>query len=88
MKTSEMIKSTVDGGAKLIRLKKNQVKGEAIQYDVKPIFTGSKKGWIMLDTFTASAMLAVYNGLRPEMQEKFDKISLPRLIDFTWKHVA
>lgn len=50
-------------------------------------FTGKKKGWFYFDGFTASAMLVVYNNLKPELQEKFDKIPLNKLVDFTWTHV-
>jgi hypothetical protein len=62
-------------------------KGKPYHYDVKDAFTGKKKGWFYMDAFTASAMTAVYNALTPENRPKFDCIALPRLIDFTWKHV-
>lgn len=88
MLISEVIKKVTDEHqAVLIRLRKGHVKGQPYEYDVKELFTGNKKGWVVLDGFTASAMLAIYNGLKPENQDKFNLISLPKLIDFTWKHV-
>ncbi len=85
MKVSEIIQSE---GLKLIRNKKEEhVKGTPWQYDVKDAFTGSKKGWVYLDHFTKSAVLAVYNALSEEQKGKFDNIHINKLIDFTWKHV-
>ena len=88
MTISEIVKQSVNDGAVLIRYRANSHKetGTA-QYDCKPIFTGSKRGWTMLDITTAGAMLAVYNALKPEHQAKFDNIPLGRLVDFVWKQV-
>ncbi len=89
MTISEIVKNSHESGAVLIRYRANSHKetGTA-QYDCKPLFTGSKKGWTMLDITTAGAMLAVYNALRPELQAKYDNIPLGRLVDFCWKQVA
>ncbi len=89
MTISEIVKDSHESGAVLIRYRANSHKetGTA-QYDRKPLFTGSKKGWIALDITTASAMLAVYNALKPEHQAKFDNIPLGKLVDFVWKQVA
>jgi hypothetical protein len=40
-----------------------------------------------MDTFTAQMLIAIYNALSPENQDKFDSIPLPKLVDFGWKHV-
>lgn len=40
-----------------------------------------------LDTFTASALCAVYERLSETAQAKFDSIPLPKLIAFVWKMV-
>ena len=48
-----------------------------------PAFEGQ-----MLDLFTASAIVAVFEALSPANQQKFDAIPLPRLLDFVWKQVA
>ena len=85
MTTSEIIKQE---GIMLIRNRKEEhEKGAPWTYDVKEAFTGKKKGWVYLDQFTKSAMVAVYNALNEEMQAKFDRIHINRLIDFTWANV-
>ena len=40
-----------------------------------------------LDATTADMLAMVYDALRPELREKFERIPLPRLVDFGWKHV-
>lgn len=75
-------------GAQLIRYRKDSHKetGTA-QYDCKPMFTGSKRGWIALDSFTASAITAVFGAVRPDLQAKLVNLPLGRLIDICWKNV-
>ena len=85
MKTSEIIKND---GLVLIRARKEEhTKGAPWNYDIKEAFTGKKKGWVYLDQFTKSAMRAVFNALSDSAREKFDRIHIIRLIDFTWSHV-
>lgn len=68
----------------LLRLRKDEpIKPP--QYDAKPYFTGSKKGWIALDLFTALAICAVAKGLNPENRAKYEGMALPSLISITWK---
>ncbi len=88
MTISEIVKQSQDSGAVLIRYRANSHKetGTA-QYDCKPMFTGSKKGWIALDVMTSGAILAVYNALNETQRAKFDNIPLGKLVDFCWKHV-
>jgi hypothetical protein len=83
----EIVQRAHGEGAQLIRYRKESYKqtGTA-QYDVKPLFTGSKRGWIMLDIMTASMLLSVYNGLRPDLQAKFNNIPLGKLVDLGWKY--
>lgn len=45
-----------------------------VQWDAKPYFTGSKRGWIMLDLFTASAIVAVAKSLNPTNRARLDKM--------------
>lgn len=86
MNNLQVIKHCLDNGVLMIREKKiDHVKGEPWQYDVKEMFTGKKKGWIVLDAFTSSAMLQVYNAMNPEQQSKYNTIHFLRLVDFTWK---
>ncbi len=89
MLASEIIRQVTDEKSFVLIRNRNKEhnKGEYWHYDVKPGFTGKKKGWIYLDLFTASALLAAYNALSPENQIKWDKIHLTKLIDFTWRNV-
>lgn len=88
MTISEVIKKISDEGAQLIRPRDAIcLKGEVIKYDVKPLFSGNKKGWVILDGFTASAMLVTYNALSEQNRKRYDAVPLSRLIDFTWKNV-
>jgi hypothetical protein len=88
MTITMIIQKVLEDGVQLVRAKKvEKVKGEPWQYDIKDAFTGKKKSWFYFDSFTASAMLAVYNALSEENKAKFDLIPLPKLVDFTWKHV-
>lgn len=86
MNNLEVIKHCVSNSALLIREKKTEhIKGEPWQYDIKELSTGKKKGWIMLDSFTASAMLQVYNAMNSEQQSKYNTFHFLKLVDFTWK---
>jgi len=89
MKTTQIINTVLTDGAMLIRPTKGEhAKGTPWEYDVKPLFTGSKTGWVILDHTTAHAMKTVFNALSEENKLKFDNIFITRLIDFTWKQVA
>ena len=86
MKLSEILETQEP--AYLLRIRKEKFDSDGnIQYDVKPLFTGSKKGWVIVDAMSHSALKAVFNGLKPELRAKFDKISITRLLDLAWKHV-
>ena len=92
MLASELIKKVVD--EKQAYLFKEVVrnipmeKGEPFQYDVMS-YSEAKNviGWVILDLFTASAMLAVYNALSEDKRPLYDQLSFMKLVDFTWKHV-
>lgn len=87
MTISVIAQKTVTEGAQLIRVRERNPETKVIEYDCKPIFTGSKRGWTMLDSFTAGAIMAVYNALNETNRPKLDTIRLPRLLDFVWSHV-
>jgi hypothetical protein len=87
MNSIQAIQEAFDGGCKLIRRRKENGPENEPQYDVKDAFTGKKRGWIYLDHFTASAVMAVYSRLSPENQERSKKIPLTKLVDFAWKYV-
>ena len=75
-------------GAVLLRPRDPWVKGQVKHYDMKPLFTGNKRHWIMLDIMTASALNACYQALSEPNQAKWDTIPLARLVNFAWKHVS
>lgn len=83
MKISEIIKGTEEHGAVLIRYREMDDDGN-LQYDMKGLYEGRKKGWSTLDAFTGSVMLTVYKKLSREAKKKFDKIDLRKLLDFVW----
>lgn len=86
MKISAIIQKIVsEKTAVLIRPRQRINPSEPWEYDVKDMFTGKKKGWILLDLFTASRMQVVKDALKPESQEKFDAISLMKLVNFCMK---
>lgn len=62
--------------------------GEPKEYDSKPLFMGSRKGWTVLDATTAAAIMVVFRGLKPELQAKVDTIPLARLVEFCWRVAA
>lgn len=82
MTVIEIMREAKENGYQLVRPRKNQFG----QYDCKH-FTegGNKKGWIYLDSFTASHVLNVFNAVKSEWQEKLKKLPLLRLIDICWK---
>lgn len=87
MTISEVAQTAVTNGAQLIRYRKDSVLSGVAQYDCKPYFTGSKRGWTAVDSFTASAIVAVNKALSPENQPKFNNLPLGKLIPFVWKAV-
>ena len=82
----DIITNTPSGQAILVRTRCKDDSGEW-QYDVKELFTGRKKGWTILDSFSHSAIRAVYNAINDANKAKFNKLSLPVLVDFAFKHV-
>jgi hypothetical protein len=83
MTSIEVAQKVREEGVQLFR----PTKGTPGQYDCKAFFTGSKRGWVALDSFSASAILAVYNALRPDLQEKYATWSPQRQATFAFKHV-
>jgi len=80
MTVYEAAKKALDEGVQQIKHRRGN------QYDCKDnAFQGHSRGWVWLDTFTASAIVQVFENLKPENQEKYMNLPLPRLIDATWK---
>ena len=91
MRTSEIIKQVIETkGCVLIRPRKEEhLNNTPWQYDLKEPFQGNKKGWTLLDLFTASAMLKIYDALeKEENKARFDRLHINKLVDFTWKHIS
>lgn len=82
MTALEVIRKAKDEGCQLVRPRKDKP-GE---YDSKFFGVGGKKkGWIYLDSFTASHVLNVYNAVKDEHKRKLEKLYLLTLIDICWK---
>lgn len=84
MKFLEAAKMVVESKtAHLIRPRK----GADMEYDAKPIFTGSKRGWVMLDTFTASAVTAVANVVSESTRELMNSMKPSVVADVAFKNL-
>lgn len=70
MKSIEIARLAATEGAQLFRPRKDAPK----EYDCKPIFTGSKRGWILLDSFSASAIVAVWDALNETNRTTFESL--------------
>ncbi len=75
----EIAKKTQADGAQLLRHRGGN------QYDCKPMFTGNKHHWTLIDHFTGSVIVQIYEALKPENQLKYISLPLMKFIDVTWK---
>jgi hypothetical protein len=57
------------------------------EYDVKPYFTGRKGGWVALDSFSASAIIAVYDALNETNRTKFASLPIHKMATVAFKLV-
>ena len=71
MNSIEVVRKVLSDGCHVFRERRD----EPGQYDAKPYFSGNKRGWTALDSFSASAIVAVYDALKPENQVKY--VNLP-----------
>ena len=91
MKLSEIQRQiSEEQSALLLRPRKEEhIKGQPIQYDTKPLFTGNKRGWVMLDITTNNALQSCYNALKEDKSKaKWDCIPVMKLVDFAWQHIS
>jgi hypothetical protein len=51
----------------------------------KPYFTGKRKGWVALDSFSASAIVAVWDALTEVNREKYAKLHLVTMARVAFK---
>jgi hypothetical protein len=63
-------------------------KDEPGQYDVKELFQGKKKGWTILDGFTASAIVKVYSALNETNRAKFTTLPLEKMASVAFKLIS
>ena len=82
MTALQVIETTLNEGCQLVRPRKNQHG----HYDSKNFAVGgNKKGWIYLDSYTASAVKQVYDALDNKNKEIFVSFDLLKMVDITWK---
>jgi len=78
----EIAKRTLTEGAQKFRHRGGN------QYDCQlDCWTGNNKGWTLLDHFTGSVIVQIYEALSPENQVKYMNLPLMKLLDVTWKLV-
>jgi hypothetical protein len=88
MTAIEAAREALANGAQLVRLRKEQPDTDQYQYDVKPLFTGSHRHWTILDSFSASAIVAVHDRLNPINQAHFASLPLDRMADWAFLCIA
>jgi hypothetical protein len=74
--------------ALLVRPRKNTPARALAEYDTKPYFTGSKRGWVLVDLWTASTVVQVHDALNETNREKFAALELLRMVDVAFRLVA
>lgn len=93
--TIEQVSAQViaEKSAKLIRYRKDSVlSGGTAQYDVKDLFTGSNRGWMILDMVTAGALCQLFSHAakqaerenKPDLIRKLCNLPIPRLTAICW----
>lgn len=94
MTAIEIAKQIVETkGALLVRQRKATQNGRRVivagEYDSKPYFDhGNRRGWVLFDLFTASAVVQVHDALNETNRAKFAALPLLRMVDVTWKLVS
>lgn len=82
MNTLECARLVLKDGAQLIRPRK-----DGAGYDAKPLFTGKRRGWQVLDHFSASALVAVHEALSEEKKTVFANAPIHRALTLAWRCV-
>ena len=55
------------------------------EYDLQPDhWQGNNRGWALIDTFTSSAIVQIYENIQPENQIKYVNMPLNKVLDITW----
>lgn len=76
-------------GAQVVRMRSGprpyNVSGP--EYDCKPYFSGNKRGWVALDSFSASAIVAVWDALSEANRAKFGQLRIDKMAKVAFKFV-
>ena len=62
-------------------------KGEPNQYDCKPWGEGKRGGWLLIDGFSASAVVKVYDALNDDNKAKFLKLKPLVAVNVSFKFI-
>lgn len=54
-------------------------------YDARPYGAGAKRGWIVLDLYSASAIVKVWENINVYNREKFSKIFLTKMAEIAFQ---
>lgn len=58
---------------------------EGSEYDAKPYGTGNHRGWLLIDGFSASAIVQVYDALNAENKVKFSGLDIAKMAKVAFK---
>lgn len=83
MTAIDAARTVVQEGCCLLR----QRQDDPLQYDVKPMFTGKRRGWFYLDSFSASAIVAVYDALNETNRAKFERMRIDKMAGLAFRFV-
>ena len=83
MRAIEVARLVVKDGCHVFRNRK----GSPGEYDAKPYFTGSRRGWVVLDRYTASAIVKVHDALNDNNREKFASFPIQMMATVAFKLV-
>lgn len=78
-----------DKSARLIRYRKESVRDGVAQYDMKDLFQGSNRGWMILDLTTAGALTQLFDHAatrsdKPDLCRRLCNLPIPRLTAMIW----
>ena len=85
MDSIQVCKKVLAEGAMLIRPRKS---AKVVAYDCKELYTGKKKGWMILDSFTASAIMACFNAVNADTQERMKRAPVTKLSAICFQYVS
>lgn len=83
MRGIEVARLAQNDGVQLFRARKDN----PLDYDAKPYFCGRKGGWVILDSFSASAIVQVYDALNETNRTKYETLSLQKMAKVAFKFV-